>query len=211
VGNPGCGFYNGLPAPEDRGTPEDRLGIHAWARRGIAGRGVLLDVAEHFARAGKPLAGNETYRITVADLEEVRRAEGVEIGTGDVLIVRTGWMAWYLQTPERERRFLTRPERIVVPGIENSEAMAEYLWDLHISAITSDNPSVEAAPPLPGDFGLLHRILLPLFGMALGELWYLEGLANDCAEDGRYSFFFTSAPLNKQGGIGSPPNAIAIK
>ena len=40
---------------------------------------------------------------------------------------------------------------------------------------------------------------------------YLEGLADDCAEDGRYDFFITSAPLNIPGGVGSPPNALAIK
>src|SRR5437879_1154118 len=85
-GKPPHGFYNGLPAPEGTGTPEDRLGIHAWARRGIAGRGVLLDVAAHFARAGRPLAGNATYRITVEDFEEVRQAEGVEVEVGDILL-----------------------------------------------------------------------------------------------------------------------------
>ena len=49
------------------------------------------------------------------------------------------------------------------------------------------------------------------FGMALGELWWLDDLAADCAEDGVYEFMLTSAPLNARGGIGSPPNALAIK
>jgi len=47
--------------------------------------------------------------------------------------------------------------------------------------------------------------------MPIGELWYLESLAADCAADGVYEFMFTSAPLNILGGVGSPPNAIAIK
>lgn len=42
-------------------------------------------------------------------------------------------------------------------------------------------------------------------------MWYLEDLAADCAEDGRYEFLVTSAPLNLSGGVGSPPNALAIK
>ena len=50
-----------------------------------------------------------------------------------------------------------------------------------------------------------------VLGMPIGELWWLDGLAEDCAADGVYEFFFTSAPLNVPGGVGSPPNALAIK
>lgn len=49
------------------------------------------------------------------------------------------------------------------------------------------------------------------FGMPIGEMFYLEDLAADCAEDNVYSFFFTSAPLNKENGVASPPNAMCIK
>ncbi|TGO07378.1 hypothetical protein BTUL_0285g00090 [Botrytis tulipae] len=47
-------------------------------------------------------------------------------------------------------------------------------------------------------------------GCPIGELWNLEELAKVCAEQNRYSFFFTSAPLNFPGGVASPPNAVAI-
>jgi hypothetical protein len=57
----------------------------------------------------------------------------------------------------------------------------------------------------------MHFRLIPLLGMPIGELWWLDDLAADCAEDGVYEFFFTSAPLNVPGGVGSPPNALAIK
>lgn len=43
------------------------------------------------------------------------------------------------------------------------------------------------------------------------EMWYLDALAADCEDDGVYEFLLTSAPLNKVGGIASPPNALAIK
>ena len=39
----------------------------------------------------------------------------------------------------------------------------------------------------------------------------LDELAADCAADGRYEFLLTAKPLNLTGGVGSPPNAIAIK
>ena len=47
--------------------------------------------------------------------------------------------------------------------------------------------------------------------MALGELWHLDDLAADCDQDGVCEFFLASAPLNVRGGIGSPPNALALK
>jgi len=39
----------------------------------------------------------------------------------------------------------------------------------------------------------------------------LGALAEDCAGDGVYECFLTSAPLNVAGGAGSPANALAIK
>ena len=49
------------------------------------------------------------------------------------------------------------------------------------------------------------------FGMAIGEMFVLDPLAADCADDGVYECFFTSAPLNIPGGTGSPPNALCFK
>ena len=51
---------------------------------------------------------------------------------------------------------------------------------------------------------------LGLWGMPMGELWDLEELAEECKRQNRWSFFFTSSPLNIQGGVASPPNALAI-
>jgi hypothetical protein len=57
----------------------------------------------------------------------------------------------------------------------------------------------------------LHYRLIALLGMPLGELFYLERLAADCADNGIYEGLFTSAPLNLLGGSGSPANALAVK
>jgi hypothetical protein len=93
--------------------------------------------------------------------------------------------------------------------------MLEYLWDSRISAVASDNPSVELLPVDLSDeawpYGFLHRCLIGQLGMALGELWWLHDLAQACRADGRYTCFLASAPLNTPGGISSPPNALAIR
>jgi hypothetical protein len=50
-----------------------------------------------------------------------------------------------------------------------------------------------------------------MLGLPLGEMWDLERLAADCAEDGRYDGFFVSSPLNLPNGVASPPNATVVK
>lgn len=53
-------------------------------------------------------------------------------------------------------------------------------------------------------------MLIANMGMSIGELWDLKALSKHCHKTGRYTFMLTSVPLNVPGGIGSPPNAIAI-
>lgn len=56
----------------------------------------------------------------------------------------------------------------------------------------------------------MHETLLAGFGLPIGELFDLDELAKLCVEEHRWSFFFTSQPLKVIGGVGSPPNPIAI-
>src|SRR5215467_10611503 len=53
IAHPRHGFYNGVPAARVDDPASDALGIQGVARRGIVGRGVLLDVARHAAVAGQ--------------------------------------------------------------------------------------------------------------------------------------------------------------
>lgn len=211
VGHPQHGFYNGVQRADITGRPGTRNGTEHWARRGMATRGVLLDLARHRERAGRPIEGYSDERFPPELLAEVSRAQGVAIDTGDVLLFRTGWMAWYLSAPPDMRRRIASTAELRAPGLAASDPMKAYLWNLHIAALAADCPSVEAWPPDPAQGGFLHWTVLGLFGLPLGEMFYLEDLAADCAADGVYEFMFTSAPLNIEGGVGSPPNALAIK
>ncbi len=202
-------FYNGRTLEDvlERGLNT----IDHWSRRGVVTRGVLLDVARNYARTGRTLTGDGP--ISVADLEAAREAAGLTFSEGCAIVVRTGFVASYSQLDDAERRSLAAD--LKAPGIEHSEAMARYLWDSGAAAIVSDSFSTEVWPADFSDaarpFGFLHRVLIGLLGFAIGELWNLEDLAADCAEDGVYEFLLTSAPLNITGGIGSPANALAIK
>lgn len=211
VGHPEYGFYNGVKGEEITGRPGTKNGMEHWARRGMVTRGVLLDVARYLENQGKPFAGNTDYRFSVEELEATRKAASVEVRPGDILLVRSGWMAWYLNASPQERAPITQVQNLRAPGVASTDDMAEYLWDLHVAGVAGDHPSFEAWPPTAATGGFLHQRLIGLLGIAIGELWYLEGLADDCAADAVYEFMITSAPLNILGSVGSPPNAIAIK
>jgi kynurenine formamidase len=201
-------FYNG--ATEDDVANGRRNTIDQWARRGIAGRAVVLDMARSLADAGRPYHPGSATAFSVDDLELARRRAGVEFRVGDILIIHTGFASWYVAQPVSERLQLQRSA--TTPGIAHGEEMCRYLWDAHVAAVASDTYAVEVFPPDRGQpTGFLHRMLIGQFGMALGELWWTEDLAADCAEDGVYEVFLTSAPLHARGGIGSPANALALK
>jgi hypothetical protein len=204
-------FYNGVT--DDDILIRRRNTIDHWARRGIVARGVLLDVERALTEDGRGYPPHSSTAFGPADLEAARRHAGVEFSPGCVLLLRTGFLGWYRAQPWRQRKRVAAELR--VPGVEHTEDMARYLWDNQVMAIASDNYAVEVWPPAWGGedapFGFLHRVLIGSLGMALGELWHLDDLADDCARDGVYEFCLTSAPLNVPGGIGSPPNALALK
>src|SRR4029079_523741 len=56
-----------------------------------------------------------------------------------------------------------------------------------------------------------HWVVIPAMGLCMGEIFYLKELAEDCAKDKVYEFFFCGPPLIITGGTGSPINPQAIK
>jgi len=204
-------MYNGVTEAEVlAGT---RNTIDHWARHGLAGRAVLLDAERAMRAAGRPYDPGDGVALGVEDLELARRQAGVEFAPGDIILLHTGFAAWYVQQSTQVKHRLHG--NVVAPGVAHTEEVCEYLWNSHAAAIAADNFAVEVFPadysPAAHPFGFLHYVLIGQFGMALGELWWLNDLARDCAADGVYEMFLVSAPLNAPGGIGSPANAVAIK
>lgn len=102
-----------------------------WANHGICGRGVLLDLVSYFEKKNGSLPYDpwQTYGITVPMLEQVAKAQGVEFRTGDVLLLRVGFIRKYMSeyTKQGERDELAeKPETFA--GIEQSEDMKRFLW-----------------------------------------------------------------------------------
>jgi kynurenine formamidase len=219
----GAGFYNGVPDEEIvEGT--GRLGIGGWARHGIVGRAVLIDVEAHLRQArGHGLDHDGAEQIEPDVLDAALAAQGCELAPGSIVLMRTGWLSWY-------RDVLTDEERIAFPsalrgaGLAQSEAVVSWLWDRRVALFASDNPGVEALPVRPDSpflhpasgqdgfrAGMAHPTLIALLGLALGELWELDGLAAACHADGRYESMLVANPLLLDAAVGSPANVVAIR
>lgn len=193
------GFYGGIVDLEEA---RDRVGIHRW-RDGITGRGVLVDAPYWFARWGMnwdPLAGD---MIEPDQLRELLRVERVEPQRGDILLIRTGWLAAH------RRREIGADAGDRFSGIASDDEMVRVLWEFGVSAIGSDNPAIESAPGDPAR-GSLHRKLLAGLGVPFAELLDLERLAERCRERSDWSFLFVAAPTAIRGAVSSPANALAI-
>lgn len=206
-------FYNGVTAEDV--TDRARNTIGHWAARGIAGRAVLVDIDAVLGGAGVGFDPASPRAVTVDELDAARAAAGVDWQPGDVLLLYTGFLGWHVRQEAAARAALAERGALRSVGLAHNEDMARYLWNAHVAAVVSDNPSVEVWPPETTEsafpFGFLHQVLIGQFGMAIGELWWLEDLAMSCRRDGRYEAFLTAAPINVTGGVGSPANALAIK
>jgi kynurenine formamidase len=129
----------------------------------------------------------------------------VEIRRGDIVLVRTGQMA---------QCHADGSWGSYAGGSAPGLALDAVPWiaEHEIAAVASDTWGLEVLPnETPDVFQPLHIILIVHMGLLVGEIFDLEGLAADCADDGRYEFLFTAPPLPITGGVGSPVNPLAIK
>ncbi|KAA9152672.1 cyclase family protein [Amycolatopsis acidicola] len=192
-------LYNGRPAGSVTVKGAGYNGIHHQAK-GIAGRGVLLDIAR--LRGVDWLAAGEV--IGPDDLDAACAAQGVEVGPGDILLIRTGY----------RKKFLTERDPVEFMKGEPGLGLESARW-LHardVAVVGSDNWAVEVLPgEHDGALFELHMVLIRDMGMTLAELLDLEELAEHCAGDGVYEFFYAGPPLKFTRGIGSPINPLALK
>src|SRR5438309_1216611 len=96
------------------------------------------------------------------------------------------------------------------PGL--SFHTADWIYQHQIAAVASDTWGMEVRPnEIADSFQPLHQVCIPNMGLTIGEIFFLDDLAEDCARDGVYEFFFVAPPLPITGAVGSPINPLAIK
>jgi kynurenine formamidase len=193
-------MWNGYDARLVDARGAKKCGIEQMIGR-MVGRGVLLDVARH-KRAS---CLEDGYPITIADLDATAAAQGVDVRRGDFCILRTGQM---------EDRLANREWGTYAGGPAPGLAFETCDWiaSKQIATICSDTWGIEVRPNETDDLGQpLHWVTIPAMGVTHGEMFYVKELAEDCAADRVYEFFFAAPPLNITGGTGSPINPLAIK
>ena len=143
--------------------------------------------------------------ITPDDLEAAIAAQdGVEVGSGDILLFRTGWRRMFLEQKSAQDFMAGEP------GL--GQDCCEWLHERGVAAVCSDNWAIEVLPGEVPDVVLnVHMVLIRDMGLTLGEILDFEELAADCMADGVWEFFFCAPPLKVTRGVGSPINPLAIK
>jgi kynurenine formamidase len=160
----------------------------------VVARGVLLDMCA-FHGVDRLASG---HPITPAEMEAQAHRCGIDIGKGDVVLVRTGWA----QLWNDPVAFIGLGQGVPGPTTEG----CEWLAGKGVRLVGSDTTSfelVQAVRPsgLPG-----HRVLLVDHGIHIMEMMNLETLAAaDIAE-----FMFVLGPLKIVGATGSPARPLAV-
>lgn len=190
-------MYNDRSAGEATSKGATSNGIEHMSGR-IVMRAHLIDMARHLGVDS--LAPGQA--VEPAEVDSYIDAYGLDIQSGDALLLRTGFMSV-------RRHNWGDYAGGDAPGF--SLHMAPWLRDRDVAAVASDTWGVEVRPNQIGVFQPLHVVLLVHGGLAFGEMFDLDALAADCADDGMYSFMLVASPLPLTGASGAPVSAVAVK
>jgi Putative cyclase len=199
------GMYNGRKADEVityRGATFGQ--IDNW-RDGIVTRGVLLDVPRfrgtQYVAQDKPVHGWE--------LEQVAKAQGVQLTPGDALVVYSGREAWtraagrpwgsgVSTAPEGH---VHGPDRLglrLLPGVHPGDRC------LRAGLGHDGRVPQRRGAAVDGAWRDLHLRYRPARQRAA------RAARRDLRGRGRSEFMFVTSPLGVEGGTGSPTNPLAI-
>ena len=193
-------MYNGYEASEINSTGAKKNGMEN-AKDKIATRGVLLDIPRY--KGKQWLDPGEA--IYPADLDGAAEMGKVSVGTGDIVLIRTGQIG-QVRAEDSWGEYSGGP----APGL--GVDCAAWICEKEIAGYATDTWGTEVIPnETPDVFQPLHIILIVHAGVLVGEIFDLEGLADDCANDGVYECMFVAPPLPITGAVGSPINPQAIK
>lgn len=180
----------------------DKASVEPIANRGIVGRGILLDMARF--RGKKHLDKAEPFDHE--DLMACAEAQGVKIEKHDIVLIRTNFLELF---HEQGDAFY---EDFCEPGLHYTPELVQWFQDMEIPNLVTDTIANEVTlDPNHGVALPLHCALMRNLGVTLTEICDLERLAEDCAEDGQWTFLYAAAPLKVHQATGSPVNPLAIK
>jgi kynurenine formamidase len=189
-------LYNGVAADTVTATGATELSI-GLAADGIVGRGVLLDVPRS---RGVPWLEPGDH-VTVADVLAAEQDQQVQIGQGDIVLVRVG---------HRRRRDERGPWDAAEARAGLHPTVLPLLAERRIGALGSDANNDTAPSAVAGIDFPVHVLAVNALGLHLLDYLQFTELRQVCAEIRRWSFLCVIAPLRLPTGTGSPVNPIAI-
>ncbi|CAK7212699.1 hypothetical protein SBRCBS47491_001555 [Sporothrix bragantina] len=209
-------FYNGQTLESARDLTDSRNGIHNFANHPITSRAHLLDVPRYLKKNGLPplVQLDNTTPIDADLLTAVAAFQQTEFLPGDICVLRIGHVEAVFALGRKGQNgnvSANEAEKKVTKfcGVSKAVEVAKWHWDRGIAAVVTDGVAYESSREEDNPI-YLHEIFLAGWGMPIGEWFDLRRLAAECDRLGKWTFLFTSMPLNVTGGIASPPNAQAI-
>jgi kynurenine formamidase len=189
-------LYNGLAADSVTSDGAPAEAIEA-VKDGLVGRGVLLDIPR---LRGVPWLepGEHVFR---EDLEGAAHEQEVEIGEGDILLVRTGHV---------RRLAELGPWDTAQSKAGLHPTAMPFLAERGVVALGCDGNSDTAPSTTEGVAFPIHVLALNAMGVLLLDYLQFEDLRGACESVWRWEFLCVTAPLRITGGTGSPANPLAI-
>jgi kynurenine formamidase len=105
------------------------------------GRGVLIDFASYAKRNGIHVSHFEGFAITLDQVLAIAAEQKLELHTGDILFLRTGFTTAYKTLDEDQRHDVASRKEWC--GLGQSQETTEWLWTRQFAAVASDSPGFE--------------------------------------------------------------------
>jgi kynurenine formamidase len=184
-------------------SSEEHFGTHVDAPAHFAAGGMTVDQipADRLVRPGKcinvakAVAGNEDYRVSVADVEAFEREHG-RIADGDAVLIATGWDSRW---PDQAKYMNVRDNVKHFPGL-SVEAASLLAKERHVAAILIDTGSIDYGPSEKFE---AHHTTMP------AGLYHVENAANLTSLPAA-GFTVVVAPIKLKGGSGGPTRVFAL-
>ena len=176
-----------------------RCDITAYVH-GIVGRGVLLDLPRLYgAKWLEP-----GHAVTTEELEAAEKAQGTELGEGDIFLFRTG---------HHRRRLELGAWNIDYDGDGQAGLHATAMRMLHerkVAAFLPDGDGETLPSNVEGVAYPIHALQIAAMGMACADSLQFEEMVEVCEKEGRWECMVVAAPLRIPRATGSLFNPLAI-
>ena len=185
-------YYNATHAREFV-TPKGLTKFSIHDLPPIVTRGILLDMTKLLGRNPLP----EGTAINQPEIERAAKAANVQIESGDVVLLHTGWLDIMDTDPDR---FMAGQPGLGLSG-------ARYLAQLGVVAIGADNWALEVIPAeKSGEIFPVHPELL-----AKNGVYILENMdSRELARDSVTEFLFVLGQPRFEGAVQAVINPVAI-